>query len=163
MAKIIKVTKDNVIIQKDDKSYITVNYEDITFRPDVNDIVEVHELDDTIIVNQVKDAGNSAPSSINVNVVNENSSNQVQGQTQSQVQYVNSMDWNRKGNVKKWWYFWLAFVLGGIGIHKFYAKKYLQGFVYLFFSWTYIPLAISFIEAFLTIFKKADPYGNIYV
>jgi TM2 domain-containing membrane protein YozV len=40
----------------------------------------------------------------------------------------------------------ITFFLGGIGGHKFYVKKYLQGVLYLLFFWTYIPSFVAFIE-----------------
>lgn len=40
----------------------------------------------------------------------------------------------------------LAFFLGGIGGHKFYLGQTGMGLLYLFFSWTFIPLMVSFVE-----------------
>ena len=40
----------------------------------------------------------------------------------------------------------LAILLGSFGAHKFYMGKFLKGFIYLVFFWTYIPLIISVIE-----------------
>ena len=41
----------------------------------------------------------------------------------------------------------LALFLGGLGIHKFYLGKHVQGILYLVFCWTYIPTIIAFFEA----------------
>jgi TM2 domain-containing membrane protein YozV len=40
----------------------------------------------------------------------------------------------------------LTFFLGGIGVHKFYLGKYVQGVIYFLFSWTLIPGIVAFIE-----------------
>jgi TM2 domain-containing membrane protein YozV len=40
----------------------------------------------------------------------------------------------------------LTFFLGGIGAHKFYLGKYVQGVIYFLFSWTLIPSIAAFIE-----------------
>lgn len=41
----------------------------------------------------------------------------------------------------------LAVFLGGLGIHRFYVGRVLSGFIYLIFSWTFIPLIIGILEA----------------
>lgn len=43
----------------------------------------------------------------------------------------------------------LAIFLGGIGVHKFYLGKVLQGVLYLLFCWTYIPSLVGFIEGII--------------
>lgn len=43
----------------------------------------------------------------------------------------------------------LALLLGGIGIHKFYLGRTIQGVLFLIFSWTFIPGIIAFIEGIL--------------
>ncbi|QDT20458.1 TM2 domain protein [Gimesia chilikensis] len=40
----------------------------------------------------------------------------------------------------------LAFFLGGLGIHKFYLGNWGWGILYILFVWTYIPLILSLIE-----------------
>jgi TM2 domain-containing membrane protein YozV len=40
----------------------------------------------------------------------------------------------------------ITFFLGGLGVHKFYLGKYIQGIIYLLFFWTCIPGIIAFIE-----------------
>jgi TM2 domain-containing membrane protein YozV len=41
----------------------------------------------------------------------------------------------------------LAIVLGGIGAHKFYLGRPLQGLIYLLLCWTGIPILVGWIEA----------------
>ncbi len=60
-------------------------------------------------------------------------------------------------------YILLAFFLGGTGLHKFYAHKYILGIIYALFCWTFIPSFIAFIEAIIAIFRKADENGQIEV
>ncbi|WP_323702493.1 TM2 domain-containing protein [Mammaliicoccus sp. Dog046] len=65
--------------------------------------------------------------------------------------------------VNKWIYIALALLLGGFGVHKFYAQKPISGLLHLAFVWTGIPHIIAIISAILTIFKPGDAQGNINV
>ncbi|MEG1589742.1 TM2 domain-containing protein [Chryseobacterium sp.] len=40
----------------------------------------------------------------------------------------------------------LAFLLGGLGIHRFYLGQPILGILYLIFCWTFIPLCLSVID-----------------
>lgn len=40
----------------------------------------------------------------------------------------------------------LAFLLGGLGFHRFYLGKIFTGLIYLFFCWTFIPAIVAFFE-----------------
>ena len=42
-----------------------------------------------------------------------------------------------------------AIFLGGLGIHKFYLGRVVQGIFYLLFCWTFIPALIGFIEGII--------------
>jgi TM2 domain-containing membrane protein YozV len=53
-----------------------------------------------------------------------------------------------------------ALFLGGIGIHKFYLGRNVQGILYLIFSWTFIPTIIAFIEAII-LFSMSDQKFDI--
>ena len=65
--------------------------------------------------------------------------------------------------VKKGTYIALCFFLGGIGIHKFYAGKWIQGLLYVAFCWTGIPVIIALFDLLGAMFKTPDQYGNIRV
>lgn len=40
----------------------------------------------------------------------------------------------------------LAFLLGGLGVHKFYLGQSVQGVLYFLFCWTLIPALVAFVE-----------------
>jgi len=42
----------------------------------------------------------------------------------------------------------LCFFLGGMGIHKFYLGKNVEGTLYLIFCWTFIPSILAFFDFF---------------
>ncbi len=65
--------------------------------------------------------------------------------------------------VNKLTYCLLAFFVGGIGIHKFYAGKTTAGILYIVFCWTLIPSFIAFVEFIIGITKQADANGDIYL
>lgn len=76
--------------------------------------------------------------------------------------YPNFMD-NGSKRVNKIVYLLLIFFFGWIGIHKFYAGRVVRGFLYLIFSWTIIPALLALIEFIIVLFRRSDPYGNIFV
>ena len=62
--------------------------------------------------------------------------------------------------VNKTIYIIVALILGGLGVHKFYADQVGQGILHLVFFWTGIPSVVAIIHAIIVIFtKKADEYG----
>lgn len=65
--------------------------------------------------------------------------------------------------VKKGTYIALCLFLGGVGLHKFYAGKWVQGLLYLAFSWTWVPVGIAFIDLLIAMFKRPNEYGQITV
>lgn len=58
----------------------------------------------------------------------------------------------------------LAIFLGGIGGHKFYLGKPVQGILYLIFCWTWIPLTLGLIEGIMYLAMSEqdfqEKYGN---
>ncbi|SUK17345.1 TM2 domain-containing protein [Staphylococcus agnetis] len=65
--------------------------------------------------------------------------------------------------VNKLMYVVLAFFLGGLGAHKFYAHKKGLGFIHLMFCWTGIPGVIGMIEGIRVALKESDTEGNIFL
>lgn len=58
--------------------------------------------------------------------------------------------------------FLLAWLLGGIGGHKFYLNRVGQGILYLLFCWTFIPSAIAFIEGIVYITMDDERFWQKY-
>ena len=147
MAKIIKIDGEIVSVGTDDGKIKEVKVSDLNFNPSVGDEVEVFKSEDSVIVSKKNSASkNGDNSGVNVNV------------NSSPVYVAN----NTKA-VNKVVYCLLAFLLGGIGVHKFYAGKTGAGILYLLFCWTFIPPIIAFVECIAALCKEADANGNILV
>ena len=65
--------------------------------------------------------------------------------------------------VSKVAYVLLAFLVGGLGIHNFYAGKIGLGILYLLFFWTFIPAFAAFIQPIIALCKTSDAYGRIAI
>jgi len=57
----------------------------------------------------------------------------------------------------------LAWILGGLGAHKFYLGKTGQGILYLLFCWTFIPSIIAFFEGIGYIASSDEKFASKYV
>ncbi|MDU3673053.1 MAG: NINE protein, partial [Staphylococcus epidermidis] len=51
--------------------------------------------------------------------------------------------------VNKTIYIIVALILGGLGVHKFYADQVGQGILHLVFFWTGIPSVVAIIHAII--------------
>jgi len=56
----------------------------------------------------------------------------------------------------------LTLFLGGLGVHKFYLGRYLQGILYLLFCWTGIPMIIALVELILYIIASEETLNQKY-
>lgn len=153
MAKVIKIQGEIVSIGTDNGGIKEVRVTDLNFTPQIGDEVDVYEAEGSVIVSKKEVKKEETPNSgININVSNN------QGTGAEPIYIAN----NTKA-VNKIVYCLLAFFLGGIGIHKFYAGKTSAGILYILFCWSGIPAFIAFIEFIIGLCKKADASGNILV
>lgn len=152
MAKIIKIKDGIISIGTDDGRIDEVRFTDLEFFPQVGDEVEIFRAENQIIVTKIEERANSTNSGININVQNTNSVPQQAYQQSFHGKAVNKVI-----------YCVLAFVLGGLGAHKFYSGRIAIGFVYLLFCWTYIPAIVGLIEAIIGLTKTSDDNGMIIV
>lgn len=150
MGKIIKVTGTEVTIANDD-DYLKINPSELDFVPKVGDEVEVHKLEDEIIITKIEPKKDDK---FNINIVNENNDH-------SQV--VNTSTAVSGHYVNKWIYIILAVFLGYFGAHHFYAGYSGRGITYLIFCWTGIPAIIGWFQAFGALFKTPNAEGKILV
>ena len=58
--------------------------------------------------------------------------------------------------------FLLAWLLGGIGGHKFYLGRIGQGLLYLLFCWTFIPAVLAFIEGIIYLTMDEERFWEKY-
>lgn len=56
----------------------------------------------------------------------------------------------------------LALFLGGIGVHKFYLNRPVQGFIYLIFCWTFIPWFLGVIEGIMYLVSDDKSFNAKY-
>lgn len=153
MAKIISINNQIISIGTDSGGIEEVRADDINFVPHIGDEVEIFKTETKVIVSKVEPKQSAIPEGgININL-----SNTQQNNTQPTVMAPNGKV------VNKLVYCILAFFLGGIGIHKFYAGKSGAGIAFLLFSWTFIPAFIALIDFIVGLTKKADANGNIII
>lgn len=57
----------------------------------------------------------------------------------------------------------VAFFLGGLGIHKFYLGQTLAGVLYLLFFWTAIPAFLGLIECIMYLLMSDEKFTQKYI
>ncbi len=161
MAKIIEIDKEIISLGLDDGSIKEVRVQDLNFEPTINDEVDIFETEMKCIVSKKAKVEEklvqTRSEGINIHVDNSNTNN-----SNNMGNTPNNNSNNTKA-VNKIVYCILAFLLGGIGVHKFYAGKISTGIVYFLFCWTYIPALLALIDGIVGVTKKADASGNILV
>ena len=65
--------------------------------------------------------------------------------------------------VSKGAYIGLCLFLGGIGAHKFYSGKWIQGLLYLALCTTGISVVLALFDLLGAMFKRTNEYGEIWV
>ena len=60
----------------------------------------------------------------------------------------------RTGYRNRWAYILLALLLGGFGVHKFYAGRVGMGVVYLLLCWTGVPAVLALVEALIAMIES---------
>lgn len=65
--------------------------------------------------------------------------------------------------VSKGAYIALCLFLGGAGLHKFYSGKWIQGLLYLAFSWSGVPVVLALFDLVIAMLKRPDVNGEIQV
>ena len=135
MTKIIKITKDNVLVGMEDGSIEEFKKEELNFSPALGDEVQVFKAPQGSIVSKASSAWTDRPVYY-----------QEQGRSVNKVVYC-----------------LLAFFFGGLGFHKFYAGKVAAGILYILFVWTFIPALVAFIDLIIGLTRPADANGNIIV
>jgi TM2 domain-containing membrane protein YozV/Tfp pilus assembly major pilin PilA len=68
----------------------------------------------------------------------------------------------QKGMVNKTALLLITFFLGGLGGHKFYLRKPVQGVFYLLFFWAWIPGLIALVEFFIYAFTDEQRLNEKY-
>ena len=144
--KVIQIKGDTVYIGEGNGSFQTLPLSAFNFNPMIGDEVEVYTNGrETIVSKKTKPhTAHQHPSS-----------DTGYGTRYEQTAYIGPH------LVNKAIYCVLAFFLGGLGIHKFYAGRTVKGILYLIFCWTGIPAVIALIEFIIALCKPADANGNI--
>ena len=152
-AKIIDVKQDIISLGLDSGEIKEVRACDINFVPHLGDKVEIFETDSKIIVSKTEEEKTSVPNGgISINLTNSQNVSAPATTLVAGGKVVNKVV-----------YCILAFFLGFLGIHKFYAGKSGAGVAMLLFFWTAIPAVIAFVDFIVGLTKKADTNGNIIV
>lgn len=146
--KVIRIDASNAIIGLNDGTTKTYPLSAFNYTPMVGDEVQVYgDGANTIIAkaSQNNQQGNNGAGSQNV--------------------YVNVAQPATAGGhkVNKVAYCIICLLLGGIGIHSFYAGKIGQGVCMLLFCWTWIPAIIALVQLIKALCTPADANGMIYV
>ena len=152
MFKVIKVDEENVYIASSESGKtLKINKAKLDWEVKVYDYVEFYDAGGEIIVTKI-------PTEEALLILQKD---QAKAQT-SQTQVIVS-NTNQATKVNKVSYALLAWFLGGIGIHHFYAGKTAAGVMSILFCWTFIPSIVAFINFINALCKTSDKDGNIEI
>lgn len=76
--------------------------------------------------------------------------------------FLDKRDKRTKVPVNRKKYLWLC-LIGIFGAHRFYAKQYFTGIVYLLLFWSGFSISMTIIDWMIVVPMKADENGNIYI
>lgn len=138
--KVIRVNRDGAMLGFPDGTFKLVSFGDLGFIPEINDLVDIYVNGDSVVYVMHESSFSSA--------FNTKSLDSVFGS---------------KRRVDKVVYCVLAFLLGGLGVHKFYAGKMFLGILYVLLCWTFIPAIVAVIEGIIALCQDADSRGRILV
>lgn len=124
MPKVIEITENIISIGLDDHSIKEVRPGDFSFTPQIGDEVEIFETETRTIVQKREPPAKQETPDGGIHI---NAANTQQAAPQNPTLVV------RGKVVSKVTYCVLAFLLGGIGVHKFYAGKIGTGICFLLF------------------------------
>ena len=155
MFKVIKVDEENVYIASSESGKtLKLNKSKLDWEVKVYDYVEFYDAGNEIIVTKI-------PTEEALMILQKEQAQKQQ--SQPQIVVTNNQSDSQPRNVNKTNYALLAFFLGSIGIHHFYAGKTAAGVMSILFCWTGIPGFIAFINFISALCKTADKNGNIKI
>lgn len=138
MPKIIEINGQTISIGMDDGSIETVPAHTVGWQAKVNDQVDLFKTADKVVVTK-KTVGSSS---------------------------ITNFD-GEETQVNKMVYMLLTWFLGIFGIHKFYAKKNLQGVIYFILLWVIptpiVPWIFCLYDLGVAAFRNADDNGMITI
>ncbi len=140
MSRIIDIDNQAVTIETDEGEIKQVTSTGLGFVPQIGDEVQVVDGGSRVFVLKTEPMYDGGDFSNNA------AKPEVQGEAVSKLTYC-----------------LLAYILGGFGVHKFYAGKVGGGILYLLFCWTFIPLFLSRIDLIIALCRHDDGEGNITI